>query len=539
MADLRRIKLLHGLESTRTTITPQEGEPIATTDELKLYIGDGSKTGGYIINADNTIGICLDQAIASVKHSLAWWINYFNGNPATIRIPRGTHDILTNLTVPSNICLKFDNGAYFNVASGVILTVNGDIDAGLWEVYTGSGTVNGTAYHPTRPESSTPVYTDDSDRIATTAFVKDVLENSPALNGTPTAPTAVLGTNNTQIANTSYVKTEINAVLAASDVLIFKGTLGTGGIITELPTSDYKIGWSYKIITAGTYANIVCEIGDMIVCVSDFDTTFKNSDWTIIQSNLDGAVIGPVSSISNNIALFDGITGKLIKDSSKSLSDLATSTHIHGNITNDGKIGSTASLPIITTTSGVLTTGSFGTTSGTFCQGNDSRLSDARTPISHVHGNITNDGKIGIVSGLMIKTSTNGELIALAAGTSGQYLQYDGTWSTPPDTDTVYTHPTSGVSVGTYTSVTVDTNGHVTTGTNPTAVDKHFTATEAQTVFDISDIYPSSYKAIFVYVNGLFKINTVDYTIDTTEGSEALTLNTASLLNDVVYIMFL
>ena len=539
MADLRRTKLLRGLESTRTTITPQEGEIIATTDELKLYIGDGGKTGGYIINADNTIAVCLDQAIASVKHSLAWWITWFNGAAATIRIPRGTHYILTNLTVPSNICLKFDNGAYFNVASGVTLTVNGDIDAGLWEVYTGSGTVNGTAYHPTRPESSTPTYTDDSDRIATTAFVKDVLENSPALGGIPTAPTATLGTNNTQIANTSYVKTEINAVLAASDVLIFKGTLGTGGTITELPITDYKIGWSYKIITAGTYANKVCEIGDIIVSIVDFDTTSNDSDWIVIQTNLDGSVIGPVSSIADNIALFDGITGKLIKDSSKSLSDLATSTHIHGNITNDGKIGSTASLPIITTTSGVLTTGSFGTTSGTFCQGNDSRLSDARTPISHIHGNITNDGKIGTTSGLIIKTTTDGALTTLAAGTSGQYLQYDGTWSTPPDTDTIYTHPTSGVSTGTYTSVTVDTNGHVTAGTNTTAVDKHFTATEAQTVFDISDIYPSSYKAIFVYVNGLFKINIVDYTIDTTEGSEALTLNTASLLNDVVYIMFL
>lgn len=48
--------------------------------------------------------------------------------------------------------------------------------------------------------------------------------------------------------------------------------------------------------------------------------------------------------------------------------------HTHGNITNDGAIGSTANLPLITTTSGVVTTGSFGTASATFCQGNDARL---------------------------------------------------------------------------------------------------------------------------------------------------------------------
>lgn len=37
-------------------------------------------------------------------------------------------------------------------------------------------------------------------------------------------------------------------------------------------------------------------------------------------------------------------------------------------------------------------------------------------------------------------------------------------------TDTVYTHPTSGVTAGTYRSVTVNAQGHVTAGTNPTTL---------------------------------------------------------------------
>ena len=61
----------------------------------------------------------------------------------------------------------------------------------------------------------------------------------------------------------------------------------------------------------------------------------------------------------------------------------AAINHTHGNISSDGKIGSTATLPIITTIGGTLTTGSFGSSAGTFTQGNDSRLSDARTPTSH------------------------------------------------------------------------------------------------------------------------------------------------------------
>ena len=71
---------------------------------------------------------------------------------------------------------------------------------------------------------------------------------------------------------------------------------------------------------------------------------------------------------------------KLVKTG---LDSKAASDHVHGNITNDGKVGSASGKPLITTTGGAVTTGSFGTASGTFCQGNDSRLSDARTPTSH------------------------------------------------------------------------------------------------------------------------------------------------------------
>lgn len=56
------------------------------------------------------------------------------------------------------------------------------------------------------------------------------------------------------------------------------------------------------------------------------------------------------------------------------LNGKASSSHTHGNITNGGAIGSTSGLPVITGTNGVLQAGSFGTTAGTFCQGNDSRL---------------------------------------------------------------------------------------------------------------------------------------------------------------------
>ena len=76
----------------------------------------------------------------------------------------------------------------------------------------------------------------------------------------------------------------------------------------------------------------------------------------------------------------DSITKSMISDFP---STMAPESHTHGDISNDGKIGSTANKPIITTTGGKLSAGSFGTSQNTFCEGNDSRLSDARTPTAH------------------------------------------------------------------------------------------------------------------------------------------------------------
>lgn len=53
------------------------------------------------------------------------------------------------------------------------------------------------------------------------------------------------------------------------------------------------------------------------------------------------------------------------------------------------------------------------------------------TPTAHAHGNVTNDGKIGSTAGLLIKTGTAGLLEALAAGTTSQFLRGDGAWATP------------------------------------------------------------------------------------------------------------
>ena len=55
---------------------------------------------------------------------------------------------------------------------------------------------------------------------------------------------------------------------------------------------------------------------------------------------------------------------------------------------------------------------------------------------------------------------------------------YDGTYyNLIGDTDTVYTHPNSGVTAGTYNNVTVDAHGHITAASNTSCIDDNSTST--------------------------------------------------------------
>lgn len=148
---------------------------------------------------------------------------------------------------------------------------------------------------------------------------------SPTFTGTPKAPTAGAGTNTTQIATTEFVTRAVNSMATSVDAMRFKGTIGsTGATITALPAS-HKQGDTYKVITAGTYAAQKCEIGDMVICTVT-GTTAKDSDWSVIQANVDGAVTGPASSTKDHVPVFGGTNGKTIVDSGYAVDGLSIET---------------------------------------------------------------------------------------------------------------------------------------------------------------------------------------------------------------------
>ena len=132
-----------------------------------------------------------------------------------------------------------------------------------------------------------------------------------------------------------YVDEKINQGLGAADAMVFKGTLGTGGTITAVPDGSsgntYRKGWTYRVITAGTYAGVVCEVGDLLIALVDSEnnqSAVNNAHWTVAQTNIDGAVTttggtnGYIAkftgthSIANLIAITQNGTGFLKEDGS-------------------------------------------------------------------------------------------------------------------------------------------------------------------------------------------------------------------------------
>jgi hypothetical protein len=148
--------------------------------------------------------------------------------------------------------------------------------------------------------------------------------NNPVFTGTVTL--AADPQSNLEAATKQYVD---RLVAGINDF-----TVGVVDADTPLPATDYQVGQTFRVAKAGTYAGVECEAGDLIIVIADYADTFKNSDFLVVQANVDGAVTGPDASTDANIVVFDGTTGRKIKDSTvtiASVQDAIAKAHEHAN----------------------------------------------------------------------------------------------------------------------------------------------------------------------------------------------------------------
>lgn len=133
---------------------------------------------------------------------------------------------------------------------------------------------------------------------------------SPSFTGKPTAVTPDSTDNGTRLATTAFVQAVVSGLLDAKDAFHFVGTLAGDD---TLPAAES--GHVYRITSDGTINGLTVHQGDTITCCVDDTAAETPANWFVTHTNHDGQVMGPTTAVDSHVAVYDGATGKLIKDS--------------------------------------------------------------------------------------------------------------------------------------------------------------------------------------------------------------------------------
>lgn len=100
------------------------------------------------------------------------------------------------------------------------------------------------------------------------------------------------------------IQNKINQSFVANDAMRFKGTIGLtsannyiiNGANAEFPSKTAEVGDTYRVVTAGRYAGVQCEVGDLLICIIA-DSTGKNTAWTVAQTNINGQIYHTINGV--------------------------------------------------------------------------------------------------------------------------------------------------------------------------------------------------------------------------------------------------
>lgn len=143
-------------------------------------------------------------------------------------------------------------------------------------------------------------------------------------------PVTTSVTNSSTNSELPTAKAVYDAIDALPEPMIFKGTVGTGGTTSTLPTaSSANEGWTYKVITDGTYGGTSAKVGDTLIS--------NAIEWVRVPSGDEPS--GTVTSVGLTNATGESdftITGSPITSS-------GTLTIKHANNITAGTAGTTSS----------------------------------------------------------------------------------------------------------------------------------------------------------------------------------------------------
>lgn len=296
------------------------GLDTTTNNKVKLTRANGGTVEKTINNVSNA------STAEYAKSASAGTANYLNPNPASrstsanigiigkggLRTFKAT-SAMTNSKPPVGdahiIHLDWDNTDGYD-AQIAVQNTSGQIavrgmTAGTWN---GWNTVLDSANY-TNYAAKKNAYSSASISNATITLGRSDGSTGTTLtvNNVSHASTADLAKNSNALGGSSLknITDKIDSSIAANDAMHYMGTIGATAqspTITALPTTA-RIGDAYKVVTAGTYASIAAEVGDLFI---------YSGSWTLIPSGDDGNVyVGDSKSSkfaakSNNIVVAIG-----------------------------------------------------------------------------------------------------------------------------------------------------------------------------------------------------------------------------------------
>lgn len=149
---------------------------------------------------------------------------------------------------------------------------------------------NGDIYIPYMDAyNSTTAYTGKGSATPHQGYIAKYDVNAYLYSTTPSA-----NDNSTKVATTAYVDSAIDTL---PEPMVFKGSVGTSGTVTSLPTAAAtNEGWTYKVITS--LSSPAAKVGDTVIS--------NGSNWVVIPSGDEPS--GTVTSIGVSNATNGGLT---------------------------------------------------------------------------------------------------------------------------------------------------------------------------------------------------------------------------------------
>lgn len=234
----------------------QMGQVYYNSTDNKLYQHDGTSW--------KEVGVTYTQAYGTLSS---------NAVPLTLTGSDGSTSTVT-IEGAGNTTLSVNNGTLTITTSDTTYTYSGAVDVDGYVVTVTPSSGSAQTYTIPFASASTGGLMSASD-YSKLAGIAGAGTQSQLETGTDTGE---------RVWQPKILHDYISSVVGAADAMRFKGTIGTDGDITTLPSSGVKVGDTYRVVEAGTYAGQVCEVGDLIIATATTPT------WTVAQTNIDGAI---------------------------------------------------------------------------------------------------------------------------------------------------------------------------------------------------------------------------------------------------------